>query len=81
MEHHLDLCVIDPLSSIYPVVDRLKIQQILLGLEDLKTAGCCAIRGPNFLKVCVCACAFSAFAMFSQVKRNLLIFKLQILSR
>ncbi|XP_009343680.1 inositol 1,3,4-trisphosphate 5/6-kinase 4 [Pyrus x bretschneideri] len=51
MEHHLDLCVIDPLSSIYPVVDRLKIQQILLGLEDLKTASCCAIRGPNFLKV------------------------------
>ncbi|CAN6681505.1 unnamed protein product [Malus baccata var. baccata] len=53
MEHHLDLCVIDPLSSIYPVVDRLKIQQILLGLEDLKTAGCCAIRGPNFLKAIV----------------------------
>lgn len=51
MEHHLDLCVIDPLNCIYPVLDRLKIQQILLGLEDLKTRGCHAIRGANFLKV------------------------------
>ncbi|KAL6275078.1 hypothetical protein ACE6H2_025770 [Prunus campanulata] len=51
MEHHLDLCVIDPLNYIYPVLDRLKIQQILLGLEDLKTRGCHAIRGANFLKV------------------------------
>ncbi|VVA22356.1 PREDICTED: inositol-tetrakisphosphate [Prunus dulcis] len=51
MEHHLDLCVIDPLNYIYPVLDRLKIQQILLGLEDLKTRGCRAIRGANFLKV------------------------------
>lgn len=51
LEHHQDLCVIDPLNSIYPVLDRLKIQQILLGLEDLKTSGSCAIRGPHFLKV------------------------------
>ncbi|PRQ46008.1 putative phosphotransferase with an alcohol group as acceptor [Rosa chinensis] len=51
MEHHQDLCVIDPLNSIYPVLDRLKIQQILLALEDLKTGSFCAIRGPHYLKV------------------------------
>ncbi|CAN6700007.1 unnamed protein product [Malus baccata var. baccata] len=33
--------------------DRLKIQQILLGLEDLKAAGCCTIRGPNFLRLMI----------------------------
>lgn len=43
--------VVDPLNNIYPVVDRLSIQQILLGLEDLKTEGRCAIRGPHFLKL------------------------------
>ncbi|KAM1260315.1 hypothetical protein ACFX2G_026349 [Malus domestica] len=30
-------------------VRSFEIQQILLGLEDLKAAGCCTIRGPNFL--------------------------------
>ncbi|KAE8671883.1 Inositol-tetrakisphosphate 1-kinase 6 [Hibiscus syriacus] len=42
---------VDPLNSIYPVLDRLKIQQILLGLEDLIAAGSCKVRGPHFLKV------------------------------
>ncbi|CAI0401246.1 unnamed protein product [Linum tenue] len=51
MEQHAECCVIDPLDKIYPVVDRLKIQQILNGLEDLHKGRCCTIRGPNFLKV------------------------------
>ncbi|XP_042967633.1 inositol 1,3,4-trisphosphate 5/6-kinase 4 isoform X5 [Carya illinoinensis] len=51
MEHHPDCCVIDPFNNIYPVVDRLKIQEILLQLEDLNTEGRCTIRGPHFLKV------------------------------
>ncbi|CAI0377956.1 unnamed protein product [Linum tenue] len=51
MEQHVECCVIDPLDKIYPVVDRLKIQQILNGLEDLPKGRCCSIRGPNFLKV------------------------------
>lgn len=51
MEHQPDCCVIDPFNNIYPVVDRLKIQEILLGLEDLNTEGHCTIRGPHFLKV------------------------------
>ncbi|OMO80670.1 Inositol-tetrakisphosphate 1-kinase [Corchorus capsularis] len=42
---------VDPLNSIYPVLDRLKILQILLGLEDLSKEGCCKIRAPHFLKV------------------------------
>ncbi|XP_050388146.1 inositol 1,3,4-trisphosphate 5/6-kinase 4 isoform X2 [Argentina anserina] len=53
MEHHQDLCVIDPLNSINPVLDRLEIQQILLALEDLKTGKCCAIRGAHYLKAIV----------------------------
>ncbi|XP_071732293.1 inositol 1,3,4-trisphosphate 5/6-kinase 4 [Rutidosis leptorrhynchoides] len=44
-------CVIDPLDNIFPVVDRLKIQEILLGLSDLKTESQHKIRGAYFLKV------------------------------
>ncbi|OUZ99297.1 Inositol-tetrakisphosphate 1-kinase [Macleaya cordata] len=51
VQGHPDCCVIDPLDNIYPVVDRLRIQQILLGLEGLKTEGQCRIRAPHFLKV------------------------------
>lgn len=51
MDHHADCCVIDPLDKIYPVLDRLKIQQILLRLEDLNATGRHIIRGPHFLKV------------------------------
>ncbi|KAI5557932.1 hypothetical protein BDE02_17G005100 [Populus trichocarpa] len=51
MEHHSDCFAIDPLDKIYPVLDRLKIQQILLGLDALNKERCRAIRGPHFLKV------------------------------
>ncbi|XP_059655707.1 inositol 1,3,4-trisphosphate 5/6-kinase 4 isoform X2 [Cornus florida] len=51
IEHQPNFCVIDPLNNIYPVLDRLKIQQILLGLETLKREGRCEVRPPNFLKV------------------------------
>ncbi|KAJ6370583.1 hypothetical protein OIU76_028797 [Salix suchowensis] len=51
MEHHSDCFAIDPLDKIYPVLDRLKIQQILLGLDALNKESCRAIRGPHFLKV------------------------------
>lgn len=51
IEHHPDICIVDPLNNIYPVLDRLKIQQILLGLENLNVEGRCKIRAPRFLKV------------------------------
>ena len=51
LEDHPDCCVIDSFNNIYPVLDRLEIQEILLCLEDLKTEGCSTIRGPHFLKV------------------------------
>ncbi|KAL3506964.1 hypothetical protein ACH5RR_032346 [Cinchona calisaya] len=51
IEHHLDCCVIDPFPNICPVLDRLKIQQILFGLENLCLKSCYKIRGPRFLKV------------------------------
>lgn len=49
-DHH-DCCVIDPLDNISPVLDRLRMQHILLGLGELKTDGQCRIRAPHFLKV------------------------------
>ncbi|XP_004244779.1 inositol 1,3,4-trisphosphate 5/6-kinase 4 isoform X2 [Solanum lycopersicum] len=48
---HLDCRLIDPFTNIYPVLDRLKIQQILGGLENLNSKSCSKIRGPHFLKV------------------------------
>lgn len=51
MEHHPECCAVDSLINIYPVLDRLKIQQILLGLKELNTGSRCTIRAPHFLKV------------------------------
>lgn len=51
MEDHSNFFVIDPLDNIYPVLDRLKIQLVLRGLQDLNAEGCHTIRGPHFLKV------------------------------
>ncbi|XP_017976790.1 PREDICTED: inositol 1,3,4-trisphosphate 5/6-kinase 4 isoform X1 [Theobroma cacao] len=51
IENHNHCFEVDPLSSIYPVLDRLTIQQILLGLEDLNSGGRCKVRAPHFFKV------------------------------
>ncbi|XWS65333.1 hypothetical protein CRYUN_Cryun05aG0103800 [Craigia yunnanensis] len=51
IENHNHCFEVDPLNSIYPVLDRLKIQQILLGLEDLNAEGRRIVRAPHFLKV------------------------------
>ncbi|KAJ0093776.1 hypothetical protein Patl1_27016 [Pistacia atlantica] len=51
MEHHSNFFAIDPLDNIYPVLDRLKIQLVLLGLQDINAEGCLTIRGAHFLKV------------------------------
>lgn len=50
-ESHPECCVIDPFPNIYPVLDRLKIQQILFGLENLCIKSRPKVRGPRFLKV------------------------------
>ncbi|KAK4436026.1 Inositol 1,3,4-trisphosphate 5/6-kinase [Sesamum alatum] len=47
----LDCCVIDPFNNILPVLDRLKIQEILIDLEKLNIPGGRKIRAPHFLKV------------------------------
>ncbi|KAL9272307.1 Inositol 1,3,4-trisphosphate 5/6-kinase 4-like protein [Drosera capensis] len=51
LEHQSSPLVIDPFDNIYPVLDRLKIQHVLLGLEDVNLKGHPRIRGPYFLKV------------------------------
>lgn len=51
IEFQMNCCVIDPFNNIFPVLDRLRIQQILIGLEAVNIQGRCKIRAPNFLKV------------------------------
>ncbi|KAG8390646.1 hypothetical protein BUALT_Bualt01G0105300 [Buddleja alternifolia] len=46
----LDCSVIDPFDNIFPILDRLKIQQILTGLGTLNIQGRFKIRAPYFLK-------------------------------
>ncbi|KAG6402297.1 hypothetical protein SASPL_139175 [Salvia splendens] len=51
VECQTDCCVIDPFNNIFPILDRMKIQQILMGLETLNIDGRCRIRAPSFVKV------------------------------
>ncbi|XAR71505.1 Inositol-1,3,4-trisphosphate 5/6-kinase [Bertholletia excelsa] len=51
IEQRPGICVVDPLNNIFPVLDRLKIQQVLLGVENLNLEGRSRIRAPHFLKV------------------------------
>ncbi|TKY47417.1 Inositol 1,3,4-trisphosphate 5/6-kinase 4 [Spatholobus suberectus] len=51
LDQHHDFCVVDPLSNVFPLLDRLEIQQVLLGLVKLNTEGKYLIRGAHFLKV------------------------------
>lgn len=51
LDQHQDCCVVDPLSNIYPVLDRLEIQRVLLGLVELNSEGSYLIRGAHFLMV------------------------------
>ncbi|CAM8982007.1 unnamed protein product [Rhodiola kirilowii] len=50
-ESHPDCCLLDSISSIHPVLDRLAIQKILLGLEDIEKEKDYSIRAPRFLMV------------------------------
>ena len=43
--------MIDPLNNIYPLLDRHKIQQILLELEDHNIRYQNRLRAPHFLQV------------------------------
>ncbi|KAL8104527.1 hypothetical protein AgCh_028664 [Apium graveolens] len=51
LEERSDCCVIDPFGNIDPVLDRFKIQTLLLGLEKLNTEGQNKIRAPRCIKV------------------------------
>lgn len=51
LEERSDCCVIDPFGNIDPVLDRFKIQTLLLGLEKLNTEGRYKIRAPYCIKV------------------------------
>lgn len=51
MDDHPECCIIDPFDNVSSVLDRMEIQQILSGLQELNTGYHCKIRGPSFLKV------------------------------
>lgn len=51
LEHNPRCCVIDPFDKVYPVLDRLEIQNILCGLQDLNMEDSYRIRGAHYLKV------------------------------
>ncbi|CAL5082393.1 unnamed protein product [Urochloa decumbens] len=51
MEDHPDFCIIDPFKNIYPLLDRLQIQNILVRLQELGTEGKTKLRAPYSLKV------------------------------
>ncbi|RLN33749.1 inositol-tetrakisphosphate 1-kinase 6 isoform X1 [Panicum miliaceum] len=46
-----DFCIIDPFKNIYPLLDRLQIQNILVRLKELGTEGKPKLRAPYSLKV------------------------------
>uniref|UniRef100_A0A1D1XFF0 Inositol-tetrakisphosphate 1-kinase 6 n=1 Tax=Anthurium amnicola TaxID=1678845 RepID=A0A1D1XFF0_9ARAE len=51
VQDHPQCCIIDPLNNVYPLLDRFRIQQILLGLDSLNINASCRIRAPHFLKI------------------------------
>ncbi|BAF25603.1 Os09g0518700 [Oryza sativa Japonica Group] len=51
VEEHCDFCVIDPFKNIYPLLDRIQIQEILIRLEGLSAEGRPKLRAPCFLKI------------------------------
>lgn len=51
VEEHPDFCIMDPFKNIYPLLDRLQIQKILVQLQELGTEGKPKLRAPYSLKV------------------------------
>ncbi|KAL6846760.1 hypothetical protein ACP4OV_024208 [Aristida adscensionis] len=51
VEEHSDFCIVDPFKNIYPLLDRLQIQQILVHLQELGNEGKPKLRAPHSLKV------------------------------
>ncbi|KAF8780794.1 hypothetical protein HU200_000736 [Digitaria exilis] len=51
VEEHPDFCIIDPFKNIYPLLDRLQIQKILVRLQELGTERKPKLRAPYSLKV------------------------------
>ncbi|OEL22044.1 Inositol-tetrakisphosphate 1-kinase 6 [Dichanthelium oligosanthes] len=51
VEEHPDFCIIDPFKNIYPLLDRLQIQKILVQLQEHVTGGKPKLRAPYSLKV------------------------------
>ncbi|ONM56419.1 Inositol 134-trisphosphate 5/6-kinase 4 [Zea mays] len=51
VEEHPDFCIMDPFKNIYPLLDRLQIQKILVRLQELGTEGKPKLRAPYSCKV------------------------------
>ncbi|KAL6601744.1 hypothetical protein ACP70R_044964 [Stipagrostis hirtigluma subsp. patula] len=51
VEEHSDFCILDPFKNIYPLLDRVQIQQILVRLQELGSEGKPKVRAPHALEV------------------------------
>jgi inositol-1,3,4-trisphosphate 5/6-kinase len=51
VEEHPDFRIMDPFKNIYPLLDRLQIQKILVRLQELGTEGKPKLRAPYSCKV------------------------------
>ncbi|WVZ65582.1 hypothetical protein U9M48_014920 [Paspalum notatum var. saurae] len=51
VEEHPDFSIVDPFKNIYPLLDRLQIQKILVRLQEVGTKGKPKLRAPYSLKV------------------------------
>ncbi|KAL8129036.1 hypothetical protein V2J09_018191 [Rumex salicifolius] len=51
LEQQHNCCVIDPFDNVFPVLDRLETQNMLLGITEVNNRGPINIRAPHFLKV------------------------------
>lgn len=67
VEVHPDFCIIDPFKNIYPLLDRLQIQKILVRLQELGTERKPKLRAPYSLKVIVTWLLFKVIGSYLSV--------------
>lgn len=68
IKSQVNCCAIDPFNNIFPILDRMKIQQILIGLETVNIEGRCKIRAPHFIKVNHPKLHFTLWSCFFKIK-------------
>lgn len=68
VEERPEFCIMDPFKNIYPLLDRLQIQKILVRLQELGTEGKPKLRAPYSLKVILVWLLFELLVPISRVE-------------